>query len=190
MSTVDRPAATIDDLYRAEGKAELVNGEIVAMSPSGFWHLKIASLIFISLKDYELKTGRGIALGDGGGFLCELPHRQSFSPDCSYYFGRLPTSGHDFLPEPPTFAVEIRSANDYGPAAELKMAEKRADYFAAGTKAVWDVDPEGPVFVRLYLLDQPLNAIEFKLGEVAHAEPVLPGWRLNVNEITDSMRMK
>jgi Uma2 family endonuclease len=190
MSTVDRPAATIDDLSKAEGKAELVNGEIVSMSPSGFWHLKIASLIFISLNDYERKTSRGVALGDGGGFLCDLPHRQSFSPDCSYYLGRLPASGHDFLPEPPTFAVEIRSANDYGPAAELKLADKRADYFAAGTKAVWDVDPEGPLYVKLFLADQPNDPIAFQAGDLAHAEPVLPGWRLNVNDITDSMRMK
>ena len=190
MSTVDRPAATIDDLYRAEGKAELVNGEIVAMSPSGFRHSRIIRVIVDSLYHYERQSGAGVAICDPCGFLCDLPHRQSFCPDASFYTGPMPDHPDAFLPEPPIFAVEIRSANDYGPAAELKMAEKRADYFAAGTKAVWDVDPEGPVFVRLYLLDQPLNAIEFKLGEVAHAEPVLPGWRLNVNEITDSMRMK
>ncbi len=28
--------ATIDDLYRVPGKAEIVNGEIVHMSPTGF----------------------------------------------------------------------------------------------------------------------------------------------------------
>ena len=29
---------------------------------------------------------------------------------------------------------------DYGPAAEKAMAHKRADYFAAGTQVVWDVE--------------------------------------------------
>ncbi|MFM7128711.1 MAG: Uma2 family endonuclease, partial [bacterium] len=159
MSTVERKTATIDDLYSVEGKAELVGGEIVHMSPSGFWHLKIGTVILLSLKSYEKKVHKGFALGDGGGFLCNLPHRQSFSPDCSYYTGPLPRSGHQFLPEPPIFAVEIRSANDYGPAVEKAMAEKRADYFAAGTLAVWDVDPDGPAIVRLYLHTQPENAI-------------------------------
>ena len=42
----------------------------------------------------------------------------------------------------PVFAVEIRSENDRGPAAEGRLATKRADYFAAGTLVVWDVDLE------------------------------------------------
>ena len=188
MSTVERQPATIDDLYKVEGKAELVGGEIVKMSPSGFWHMRINFVILSSLKRYESDTGQGYAFGDGGGFLCDLPGRKSFSPDCSYYTGHLPRSGHQFLPEPPLFAVEIRSENDYGPRAEKAMADKRADYFAAGTKAVWDVDPEGPVFVRLYLSENPEAAIEFHSGEVAHAGAVLPGWELPVDEIRDELK--
>ena len=45
-----------------------------------------------------------------------------------------------FVEGAPVFAVEIRSENDYGPAAEEKMKAKRADYFACGTQVVWDVD--------------------------------------------------
>jgi hypothetical protein len=37
--------------------------------------------------------------------------------------------------------VEVRSKNDYGDAAGAEMATKRADYFAASTQVVWDVDP-------------------------------------------------
>ncbi len=66
-------------------------------------------------------------------------------------FCEIPQNPDDFLPEPPTFAVEIRSKNDKGPKSLQRMAEKRQDYFAAGTKAVWDVDPDGPVVIRLYL---------------------------------------
>jgi len=45
-----------------------------------------------------------------------------------------------FLEGAPIFAVEVCSENDYGRAAEREMADKRADYFAAGTLVVWDVD--------------------------------------------------
>ena len=30
-----RASATVEDLYRVEGKAEIVNGELVLMSPTG-----------------------------------------------------------------------------------------------------------------------------------------------------------
>ena len=34
----------------------------------------------------------------------------------------------------------MRGENDYSPAAELELADKRAEYFEAGTRVVWDVD--------------------------------------------------
>src|SRR3989442_1741661 len=44
-----------------------------------------------------------------------------------------------FIQGPPTFAVEVRSESDYGPAADAQVGAKRADYFLAGTLVVWDV---------------------------------------------------
>jgi len=37
-----------------------------------------------------------------------------------------------FIEGPPNFAAEFRMRDDYSPVAELDMADKRADYFAAG----------------------------------------------------------
>ncbi|MFM7316363.1 MAG: Uma2 family endonuclease, partial [bacterium] len=183
----ERKPATIDDLYRVEGKAELVGGEIVHMSPSGDFHGSIAGFIYVSLRQYSLLTCLGRAFPDNTAFLCHLPNRQSFAPDVSFYLQGQPRAGRKFLPEPPVFAVEIRSEHDYGPRAEKAMAEKRADYFAAGTLAVWDVDPDGPAIVRLYLHTQPDHAIAFQKNDIAHAEPVLPGWQLPVNDILDEL---
>ena len=185
MSTVEKTQATIEDLYLVEGKAELVHGKVETMSPSGFRHLRMNDTIVESLRLYERSTRSGFACGDGGGFLCDLPHRKSFSPDSSYYTGEIPQNPDDFLPEPPTFAVEIRSKNDKGPKSLQRMAEKRQDYFAAGTKAVWDVDPDGPVVIRLYLAGSPESPLEFRRGEIAHAEPVLSGWKLPVDSLFD-----
>ena len=108
--------------------------------------------------------------------------RETFSPDAAFYLG--PTSARDagFLAGPPALAVEIRSPDDYGPAAELELALKRADYFEAGTAIVWDVDSETQV-VRVYRSTDPETPAEFAVGDVADAEPVMPGWRLAVSEI-------
>ena len=72
--------------------------------------------IFRSLDDYAEATGRGVALPDNVGFATpELASgRQSFSPDAAYYLGLLPSNPMRFLDGPPTFAVEVRSENDYG----------------------------------------------------------------------------
>ncbi len=183
MATTISWEATFDDLARVEGKAELVNGKIRKMSPASDDHSSMAGAIFVSLREFALRSELGRAYGDNTGFLCDLPNRKSFSPDVSFYERHQPRGGRKFLPEPPAFAVEIRSESDYGPTAETAMAAKRADYFAAGTRAVWDVDSEGPVIVRLYLASNPDSPLEFRRGEVAHAEPVLPGWRLPVDDI-------
>jgi Uma2 family endonuclease len=83
----------------------------------------------------------------------------------------------------PVFAVEVRSANDYGPAAERAMQEKRADYFACGTLVVWDVDLLGEDVIKSYQASAPHSPVIFRRGDVAHAEPAVPGWRMAVDEL-------
>src|SRR5437870_5372951 len=123
--------ATIDDLYGVEGKAEIVNGEIVHLMPTGAEPGYAGDEIFVSLRKYANDTRRGRAVGDNKAFHVKLPNRESFSPDASLYVG--PSSGMRFYEGAPLFAVEVRSEGDYGPVAERAIAEKRTDYFAAGT---------------------------------------------------------
>ena len=90
-----------------------------------------------------------------------------------------------FLSEAPVFAVEVRSEGDYGPAAEREMAAKRADYFAAGTKVVWDVDLLSEDVVRVYRAESPEQPTIYRRGETAEAEPAVPGWTFAVDELFD-----
>jgi Uma2 family endonuclease len=87
-----------------------------------------------------------------------------------------------FIEGPPTFAVEVRSENDYGPAAELEMAAKRDDYFEAGTLAVWDVDPVSEQ-IGLYTIDKQDRPIVFLRGQSANAGNAIPGWAVPVDEV-------
>jgi Uma2 family endonuclease len=77
----------------------------------------------------------------------------------------------------------VRSKGDYGPQAEEALAAKRADYFAAGTQVVWDVDLLAADVVRLYRAGSPLAPVVFRRGEQADAEPAVPGWRMPVDEL-------
>lgn len=180
MST--KADVTINDLYYVpgNGKAELVNGEIKQMPPTGGVPGRSGGDIYIRLRDYERRTGRGYAFPDNVGFTVKLPHRESFSPDAAFYIGVL--KGGDFLDGAPVFAAEVRSKNDYGLQAEREIAQKRADYFACGTQVVWDVDVLKEKVVRVYRADDPLNPTIYHKGETAEAEPALPGWTMQVDE--------
>ncbi|MBA3315214.1 MAG: Uma2 family endonuclease [Planctomycetota bacterium] len=184
MSSGTRAAATIDDLYKVDGKAELIDGRIVRFMPTGRKPGRVAFQIAIRLNEYAGRTGRGEVYADNVGYTVhELASgRRSFSPDASYFLGPFPENEMRFLEGPPTFAVEVRSERDSGKVAEAELAAKRADYFEAGTLAVWDVDPVAEV-VRLYQADAPTQAIEFSSSDVAHAEPAVPGWRIALIDI-------
>ena len=174
--------ATVEDLMRLpdHGKAEIVHGEIVAISPTGGRPGRAGFKVTASLDAYTRRTGRGYAIPDNVGFVVDLPHRKTFSPDAAYYVGPMTMS---FLQGAPVFAVEVRSEGDYGPDAERAMAEKRADYFAAGTLVVWDVDLEGADVIRSYRADDPARPTVFRRGEKASAEPAVPGWLMPVDDL-------
>jgi Uma2 family endonuclease len=179
MST--KVEATIEDLYKVEeGKAELVNGEIVLMPLTGGLPHYAARQITVSLTAYEKTIAKGYAIGDSAAFVVNLPHRKSFSPDAGFYIGEITMK---FFQGAPVFAVEVRSENDYGPRAERRMAQKRADYFAAGTLVVWDVDLLSDDVVRVYRANNPENSTIYRRGEIADAEPAVPGWTMPVDEL-------
>jgi Uma2 family endonuclease len=175
--------ATIEDLYCVpdNAKAEIVNGEIVLMAPTGGDPGYAGDEIFVSLRGYGQQTNSGRAVGDNKGFHVDLPNRKSFSPDAAFYMGSRP--GMKFYEGSPVFAVEVRSEGDYGPKAEAAIAAKRADYFAAGTLVVWDVDLLSDEVVRVYRASDPDHPTIYRRGEVAEAEPAVPGWTMPVDDL-------
>lgn len=177
MST--KVEATIEDLYKIKQKAELVNGEIILMSPTGSLPGYAGDAVFSSLFDYSRRQKYGRAVGDNKAFVVDLPNRKSFSPDAAFYVGT--DSGMKFYQGAPVFAVEVRSEGDYGPRAEREMAAKRADYFAAGTLVVWDVDLLSDNVVKVYRSSDPEIPAIYLRGQVAEAEPAVPGWTMAVD---------
>lgn len=178
MGTAD--AALIDALYHVEGRAEIVDGEIVHMSLAGGTHGYAAGAIAASLLDYGRNTKSGYGLPDSVGFIVDLPHRRSFSPDAAFWTGPLTPK---FPEGAPVFAVEVRSPEDYGPVAERRLAHKRAEYFAAGTRVVWDVLLKGEPVVHRYGADAPSRPAVFGPLDVADAEPAVPGWTFSVADL-------
>ena len=173
--------ATLEDLYRVEGRAELVDGKIVRMTPTGYRPSEAAHRIRISLDSYKDAYGGGHPVSESGGFILKTPRTQMLVPDVAWWTGAL--SEGELLTGAPVFAAEVRSQSDYGPTAERAMAIKRALYFAGGTLVVWDVDVLREGVIRAYRADDPEHPTVYRRGEVAEAEPAVPGWRIAVDEL-------
>lgn len=174
----------IEDLAQIEGKAEIVQGSIVRMSPASGFHGFAARKILVSLDRHAEKLGSGVPLGDNVGFLVDLPDRESFSPDVAWIPGQASEVIDDrFVSGAPAFAVEIRSPRDRTPAGEQRVLAKIADYFAAGTLVVWDVDPLSDEPVKCYRASEPRSPQIFLRSQRADAEPAVPGWKFTVRRM-------
>ncbi|MGI8687965.1 MAG: Uma2 family endonuclease [Thermomicrobiales bacterium] len=173
--------ATIEDLYHVpdDGKYELVDARLVHISPTGARPGHVAVTVAFYLMLYQRETGQGTVFGDNVGFIVNLPRRRSFSPDAAYA-DDVEIDTDDFVEGAPIFAVEVRSKGDYVRAMDAEYAAKRADYFAAGTQVVWDVNPRTYVIEKYLSGDAPTI---FRAGDMADAEPALPGWRVAVDDL-------
>ena len=170
----------MEQLMRTEGKAEIVGGRIIKQMATGEEPGLSALQIVVSLYLYAQRIGRGRAVGDNVIFRVDLPNRKSFSPDAAY-MEQERSGSMRAINGAPLFAVEVRSENDYGPAAERAIASKIAEYFAAGTRAVWDVDLLNENVVTLH---QPnIEPQTFRRGDVADAGAALADWTMSVDEI-------
>ena len=177
--------ATLDDLMRFDGKAELINGRIVPIMPTGYLPGMVSRRITRSLEDWVEAVGIGKAIPDGVayGFSKPLPSgRQSFCPDSSLFTGKVTPEWMGYIDGHPVFAAEVRSANDYGPKMNAEYEAKRKDYFFAGTLVVWDVDPRAKTVTK-YAAADPLTPVVFVAGQAADAEPAVPGWVLPIDAL-------
>ena len=178
--------AVVEDLFKVEHRAEIIGGKIVLMAGTGDLPGVVALNVAVSLRLYARTRRVGVTYGDNTIYALRPPlpdnERETFLPDASYYTGPRPVNRMDPITGTPDLAVEVRSKGDYGRAAERDMADKRADYFRAGTLVVWDVDPVAEI-VAVYRADAPELPTIYHRGEIAEAEPAAPGWRMAVDEV-------
>lgn len=175
--------ATVDDLRYVDGQAEIVDDQLVVCCPTGGTNTGARGSILYSLSMYEdVHEGAGIVLGSKVAYLVDAPHRKSICADVAWYTGPLVDGPGTVAP---VFAAEVRDCANYGDESDAYLAIKRADFFAAGTQVVWDVDVLREKVIRVYRAADPENPTVYRRGEVAEAEPAVPGWRFPVDELWD-----
>ena len=172
--TADDLLAMPDDGFRYE----LVRGELRKMPPPGWFHGKYAASVVRSLDGHVWANDLGDAATETGFRLADDHVR---APDASFVrkeradaMGSAYTPG--FFPGPPDIAVEVISPSDRYRA----VAEKVADWLAAGTLAVITVNPRN----RTVEIHRPqAEVIVLNEGDILEVQDVVPGWRMPVSEI-------
>ena len=129
--------ATIDDLRAIPGPAELIDGEIVRMSPASNDHGAIESaFVFILLSWVRSRRLGRVFTGDTGFILDE---HTVFCPDAAFVSkARLVgVAGDGFVAAIPELVVEVISPSDL----YSKVMAKAQRWLAAGAEQVWIADP-------------------------------------------------
>ena len=158
---------------------ELVGGRIVRMTPTNPTHGRIEVNVAAALRAFVRTQNPGIVMaGEVGVFTTRDPDTVR-APDVLFLsHGRdvLRTRGDGFLEVAPDLVVEILSPTDRPDAVRRKLDE----YFAAGVRMAWVVDPATRT-VRVYRSGgEPMT---LAAGEVTAGDDVLPGFEFPVDEV-------
>ena len=175
---------TADDLWKlgtGDVRRELVDGEVVEMTPVGGVHGRVTAVMGHRLIEYVRAHGGGEALVGDVGFVLGLPadpERVRAADVAFIATGRLPAwrLPQGFIHGAPDLAVEVLSPHDN----PLDVEQKVRDYLEAGSRLVWVMAPPART-VTVYRPDGSARLV--REPELLDGEDVLPGFTLSLSDV-------
>lgn len=167
----------------ADARVEVVDGEIVAMSPTGARHVIIADNYYRALYPTVREHKLGYLLTDSLIYYLSREGEQlrdARVPDASFiHKDRVPSNWDIDLPFPgaPTLAIEVISPNDKIEDVNLKVRQ----YLDAGTEQVWLAFP---LTKEVHVYKRGESQIRIYRGEeTMDVSDLFPGLTLALKEI-------
>lgn len=158
---------------------ELVLGEIRVMSPTGWQHGNVVSNLHEILAWFVKQHDLGMMFGAETGFRLARDPDTVRAPDIAFIAKQsLPAEmpREAFWPGAPDLAVEVLSPDD----RTGEVDEKIEAWLAAGTTAVWIVDPK----LRTVTIYQSENIVDVRaVGQTLDGGAVVPGFSSPVAEL-------
>jgi Uma2 family endonuclease len=168
--------ATENDVIEADTHAdrlcELIDGVLVEKT-MGYIESLIAVKIIQLLAAFVDARDLGIVLGEGG-MLRILPRQVRIPDVCFISWDRFPNRQLPSEPIPalaPDLAIEVLSAGN----TETEMERKLHDYFTAGVRLVWYIDPRTRS-AKSYTGEN--QCVEVAEAQALSGGEVLPGFEL------------
>ncbi len=160
---------------------ELIDGTLVE-KPVGFHESSLATLVGFALLRFLDDHDLGMIVGEAA--VMEILPGIGRAPDVAFIAwaslpGGIPPPREDAVPAVvPDLAVEVLSASN----TRREMARKRAEYFRAGVKLVWEIDP-ATRSATVYTADDAGTAVP--ADGTLTGDPVLPGFVLSLKAVFD-----
>lgn len=162
-----------------DGRWELINGELVEMSPAGDDHGAYGAAIIIHLGGYVFSRRLGRVYNADTGFVIPGDSPAVRMPDVAFVRAdRLPADRDRtrFVRVVPDFAVEVISPSESGGEVLAKVVM----WLEAGVRLLWLVDPAAKT-VLVFAAGQAPRALTIE--HTLDGGDVLPGFELPVRDI-------
>ena len=176
-------ADELADLSPDDGSFELIDGELIEMSPAKGGHLVVVSRINRRLLEFVISNdiAMNIALGEGGYFMGRDPDTV-LQPDITIVsdeqFETIWKHKDRFVDDAPLIVIEVKSPSDREP----MIARKLAKYLFAGVQEVWWVRPTERQ-ISIHVQDRAPEIISYP--EKLAGRSLLPGFELPLTELFD-----
>jgi len=159
------------------GRCELVQGELIMMSPAGSRHGAVVARLTGRIVAFVEERRLGAVFGAETGFQIQQKPDTVRAPDVAFVqVSRIPADlPEGFFPGPPDLAVEVVSPSDRA----SEVLAKVQDWLEAGCAVVWVVDPETR---RIFVYQGVEVSVVKESGALAGGD-LLPGFSLPVAEI-------
>jgi Uma2 family endonuclease len=171
---------TLEDLEQIQQqhpdfRMELVKGNIIVMSPSGYESDEVAAAMIAQLSNWVRPRKLGRTAASSAGF--RLPNLDLRAPDASFVLAeRLRRSPKSFAQLAPDLTVEVKSPSDNLEDLRAKIQE----FLSLGTKVGILLNPDERI-VEVYNLGQ--EAIILRDGDILTVPELLPGWEVPIADL-------
>jgi len=183
MATVATKPMTAEEFFELPeppdgSRQELVNGKVITLPAPSFEHGRVQANLAGLLWQFARTTKLGTAITESG-VITRRKRDSVRGPDVSFYSKKRAPLGRrvwKYNDQPPDLCVEVTSPSN----TRKELRDKIREYFKAGVRMVWIVDPEDRSVTILTSSKEGRTLYE---DSELDGGDILPGFTCKVSEL-------